>query len=503
MPINIPPLNSDAWGLSDLGLGGQDSMSNSAGDPNQKMVLDDLLAESKALKSPQAQALAIEQAQAELAGQNPGFLEQLNSPRGIVNGLMTVAALAAGQPMLAAGIGLKTVGRMEQMQAEKKALLAKQREDLNEQHDKALERISTQQNRIVQMLTANPDLFRNPITGEQVIDETSLGLLATGRPIPLSVESKQKLASITEADKRWWELAESRLEKATTDQDREQIIRAMERKQGWVFPDNLRSAMSREIDGEYMQNLNMEAWKTLMDPKAGQTGPDAIQRAIEAGDFPDKLYKYVQEIEWTDTSGGGSAVNDKMFTLLDELNAYVHDPNIPLEERLKLAADPERLAQTVFAGRPGDLAFLQSKVSPLYPWMSGEDAWRIYNGTGTKRRSIAEMTGLPDYLSKTPEQQAEADREAFNAAAAQADNARRTAALQASKEQRARGIQMLTTAFGKTKSTDFYLQVLDLAARRAAEAIGPEGTAADYDAAYTREISKAIAYIQRKQTQGQ
>jgi hypothetical protein len=456
------------------------------------MVLDQLLAESKQLKSPEARVLAIEEAQNKLAAtETPNQLEQLlQDPVSLLKLLGAGVAAAKGAPGLAAGIGLGTIGKAGQLAAEKKAAKAEQTEQLQEQHEQAMQRIDKQQARIANIMVANPESLEG-------IDPTSLGVLITGREIPMDPTSKRAQALNTEHRQEQYELMVSRLTEATTDQDRRVIVDEIERHMGWKLPDPVKKAMSAEVDGSYATSVNEALMRDVFfNPKAGQTGLDAFQAAVDAGET-DQLWKHAGNVTWTEDASNVS-IPDETWKLIEQMNAWWADPTVPMEEKLSTGGDAEKIAQIVFKDQPGSLSLLQSKVSATAPWLTGMDAASIAFRANSKLSSFDQVLGLSEFTQEGANRP-EIMRQRTETAISQTDDARRGAAVANAQDKILTGSQRMAEELGSRYTAGAYISATKLAMTRAEKSLGEGATAADFDRAYTQELAKMIAYLKNKE----
>lgn len=492
MPSMGMPIDPQFPGLSDLGMGGQGSESNSVGDPDAPMVLDQLLAESRKLKSPEARALAIEEAQAKLAAtETPSQLDELlKNPVSLLKLLGAGVAAAKGQPGLAAGIGLGTVGKAGQLAAEKKQAKIEQQTQLQEQHEQALERIDKQQARIANIMVANPDALEG-------IDPVSLGVLITGREMPMDPTSKRMQLLNTEKRKEKYELMVKRLTEATTDQDRRTIVDGIEKHMGWKIPDEVKTAMSREVDGEYQTTINKNLMQhVFFNPKSGQTGLDAFQRAVDAGE-EDQLWKYVGDVAWTE-DGNEISIPDETWKLINRINQWWADPSVPQEDKLATGGDLEKIANIVFREEPGSLTLLRSKLSASAPWLTGMDAASIALRTNGQLNQFGQVVGVSEYLGADEEGRADIIRQRTAASIAQADDTRRGAAVANVHEKVTTGATRMSQAvpgYGTGTYIDFANRAID----RASKTLGEGATAADFDREYDRILNLYIEELKRRQ----
>ena len=458
------------------------------------MVLDELLSESKQLKSPEARVLAIEEAQAKLAQtETPSQLEELfKNPVQLLKLVGAGYAAMKGQPGLAGGLALGTLGKAGQLSAEKKAAKIEQQGELADQHEQAMTRIDKQQNRIANIMVANPDSLAG-------IDPVSLGVLITGREIPMDPTSKRAQALNTTHRQEQYELMVQRLGKATTDQDRKTIVNEIEAHMGWTLPDPVKKAMSREVDGSYQQEIN-ESLMThvFFNPKAGQTGLDAFQRAVDAGET-DQLWKYAGEVTWSEDPNKIS-IPDETWKLIDRMNQWWNDPAIPMEQKLATGGDLERIADIVFKDEPGSKSLLQSRLSATAPWLTGMDAATIAARANGKLGQFGQVMDLEKYIDADAQGKDQLTRQRTQAAIQQTDDARRGAAVANAQEKITSGARTLAEESKNVYTAGVYIDLAKKALDYATAKMTDTSTAADFDRFYNEAIAGYAASLKKRTT---
>ena len=493
----VAPINPAALGLSTLGFDGQNSESNSVGDQQGPVILDELLSTTRKLQSPEARVAALEQAQAQLAAQEtPGGLDALLSKRGLIPGGLALAALIGGNPGMAAGIGLGALQKSQLLAKEAAAEKQQQQIQLQEQHEKALDRLDKSLQRNTTLLTTRPEAFIDPATGRQTIDPVSLGVLTTGREIPLSAVAQAQRNKWSESQDQMYKFFMDRLGSATTDQDRRTIIRGIEELQGWEFPEELRVAVSREVgSNDYLQNIAESVIKDVfLDPRTGDTGFAAFTAARDAGQL-DQPWNFLPMVQWT-TDEDKVDINQEVWGFIDEMNQWWNDPNVPMSEKLETGGDVVAIAERVFEDRPGSLALLQDKVSSTNPWITGEDVVSTYFRLNGNLNQMDEVLSLRDMAgARTPEErQALLQRRTTNTLG-QMDTLRRQTAVSGAREAIASGATRLAQAFDNQHSAGTYIDWANAAVQRATQILEKEGldpTPENFSAAYNRAIEALV-----------
>ena len=341
------------------------------------------------------------------------------------------------------------------------------------------------------MMVANPDSLEG-------IDPVTLGVLATGRELPLDPTSKRAQLMNTDKRKYEYELMVQRLGKATTDQDRRTIIDQIETHMGWEMPVELKTAMSHEVDGDYMKSVNKNLMThVFLNPKTGQTGLDTFTRAAEANDL-ENLYKYVGDVSWTEEEDSVS-IPDETWALINRMNQWWKDPTIDMATKLETGGDLETIAGIVFADEPGSLSLLQSKLSATAPWLTGMDAASIAFRANGQLNQIGQLMEMADFVEGSDEEKDATLRSRTGAAIQQTDDARRGSAV-ANAGDKIHGGALKASEAVPGYSAGVYLGIGKKAMDRAEKLMKENSTAADFEREYNKALAALIASLKaRKQ----
>ncbi len=214
-------------GLSDMGFL-QPTQSNKSDDISKTDTLAQLLENSSALYDELGRARVLEQQYDKLSAQEtPSTLDRLLSPEGIIRLLGTAGAGAIGGAPAAAGFGLGSVGALNSAAEADRAQKRKAMEELNDRHEKVLDRLDKSRNRYTTLLQSQPELFLDPETGQPTVSPKLLGIMATGDPVPLSPAAKSAIKSAGENDERRYNLLNERLTTAPDVESRKTILKSM------------------------------------------------------------------------------------------------------------------------------------------------------------------------------------------------------------------------------------------------------------------------------------
>ncbi len=354
MPPRIQ--NPNLMGLSDFGLTAPSASSN-VDTPASADVLGELLGKNEVFDA-QSQVNLLDQYMAGVQGQeNPGTLDRLKSPQGLLALLMAGAAGAVGGPAAAAGVG---AGALTGANAARQAQATAQREALEvaqKQRDDALGRLDKSHQRFTSLLQSQPELFMDA-EGNQTVSPEVLGYYATGTPTKLFATTKRALAL---KDASWASINKAlseNLEKSTSVEDARKIVDAWFINMGYQAPPEVAEAMARNAG---TPQWTTEAMNTLFR-YGGATALDASITARENGWGPFDP-RTLGMISFRDPDVGTNKVtpNDVALKLSTEINAWQQDP-ANRETLRKIAAESKtaeekslKVAQAVLGGREGDL----------------------------------------------------------------------------------------------------------------------------------------------------
>jgi hypothetical protein len=247
---------------SDFGI--QPSSKSSGNSPlNKGPNVEALLGSIPAARA-EAGALG-QQIQGVASQESPGLLQRLLSPSSLPLLAGTIGAGAFAGPAGAALFGLGGIGGLQQQVAQEQEQKAAAIENLQEQRDKALERVEKAENRFANMINTNPDILTNPITGEQSIEPEELGELLLGlENVPLFPQSRRLLNERGPRFEQAFELIKSNLENASTFEDARLLTReAFNLIQGYEVDDGTIDAIARSIGSE--KGINVPLLNSLKD----------------------------------------------------------------------------------------------------------------------------------------------------------------------------------------------------------------------------------------------
>jgi len=246
----------DFSGLGDLGFL-KPTQANSSDDLSKVDMLEQLLAGSSDTFDELGRARVLESKMAQLdSAKKPSILDQLLSPQGLVSLLGTVGAGIAGGPAAAAGFGIGRLGTVDAAAEAKLAQTRKAREELAKQHENALDRLDKSRQRFTTLLQAQPELFIDPVTGQQTVSPKLLGFYATGEPVALSPASKRALDKADDSWKKTNDILTDQLANAQTDDDAKKILDAIfVNLDAKNIPEDLKDSLARSRkDGTWNQS---------------------------------------------------------------------------------------------------------------------------------------------------------------------------------------------------------------------------------------------------------
>jgi hypothetical protein len=337
------------------------SRSSALGPTGQAPDLESLL-QGTSFGQTLAQAQAAGQGIQAIQGQEaPSILQRLLSPSSLplIAAIIAGTAGAGGRGGLAVGLG--GLQGLQGIAAQEEEAKAEAVQALQKERNEALDRADKSMNRVTQLVTSNPDLFVDPETGEQRIDETLLGILATGQPIRLSTTARRQLSRSDAQQGQRHDVLMEALKDAITVEDTRTVVRAIFNNMDWAnVPTEVVDSVSRNIGTPELDSTLLN----LIIKHGGSSGLQAIISARERGvglEDPGVL----RMIDWQEQEAGSltpsQQENLKVLELDMELNAWSTNP----ENRQRLAeiraetgedetAFQATVVEEVFAGRSGD-----------------------------------------------------------------------------------------------------------------------------------------------------
>lgn len=375
--------------------------------------LQQLLGQSSMLNQTlQAQMLG-QQAQALQAQESPSLLQRLLSPGGLA--LLAGSGIAANQGGPQAGLAFAGGGLqgIQQQIANDEAQKVAAVEALQKQRDDALDRAEKSMNRVSQIFNTNPDAFTDPETGEPTIDETLLGILATGEPIMLSPNARRKLNRSDAQQTARHNFMVDALKESQTIEDARNILHGIFGNQGWKNPPTqVLDSLAKSIGTPEFES---EMIRTIMD-YGGTSGKQALVTAATNGVSPADP-SIIKMIDWSEKQPDDltpTQVEDlKILSLDEELTKWRMDPaNAKKVEALKRkhgtdqSAMQSEIVDIVLGERSGDWNIYVNARRHLIE--SGElgTLWKGYADSGALFDLTNALTGLdPKFRSMSADEQ--------------------------------------------------------------------------------------------------
>jgi PBP1b-binding outer membrane lipoprotein LpoB len=332
---------------------------------------------------------------------DPKVLAKLLAGAGIAIGAGGAGGLAVGGLL---GLGGLKKGQLEQEAQRTQA--TKAREEAQDRLDDSNKRMDNMRNRLANMFNTNPEAFASP-EGD-VPDPRILGWYMTGTDIPIFPMTRR----INNRRDTAWDarlnVMTTALENAQTPADRRVLVRGIFQHMDWDNPP----------DGmvEAMVNTTPEDFDTtLASTLLREAGPSALDAMIHAGEnglpmhHPEVLRLVSFQPPESDVTPS-QQLNADYAMLLDEVNEWAKANPEQYIKMLEDIDDPEvgltKVAQAVFADRPGDQTLFLSKAN-LRSSKDLVEFLQAYNMADSKLGMANMLQGLdqlPMIQNMTPEE---------------------------------------------------------------------------------------------------
>lgn len=295
------------------------------------------------------------------------LLERLLSSQGILPLLLAGGAAAAGQPGVAAGIGIGGLQGIMQADDAERSQRNKAMEDLNKQLDKSLDRQDKSRNRFIQLLQSQPDMFLDE-QGNPTMDARVIGWYATGAPIELHPETKRILDQRDESWERAGEMFYKALQEAKDPESARVLTKNLFTHMGMadVPADVVEATVSSFGTPDFDRNFA----DTLLE-FGGMSGRDAIIYAGE-NNLPvhhPEVLKMVN-FQGKDATTPSQQINLKFLKLMDEVNRWQQDPRntdavlqIQAEAGSDIAGATREITSRALEGRNADISFFMDEAN--------------------------------------------------------------------------------------------------------------------------------------------
>jgi len=499
-------------GMGDFGLT-QDSNTNSnaAGseDGANTVDLQDMLgssildAEEKArLLGEYSQGLGIEG--------GGGMKDQLFSKRGLLLAALAGGSLAAGQPGLAAGIGLGGIEKgAENVAAERTALKAA-KDQAEAERDKALQRADSERNRLANMFNTNPEAFVNPETGEPVMDDQAFGYLLTGQNVAIHPTTRRVMNRRDKDHERVTEIFMDSLEEAQSVEQAGQIVTQLFNHLGDAgnVPPAVKDALVRaygtpEFDKEFASTVFRYA---------GASGRDA---AIKAGELGLPLH-HPTILKMMDFSKGDAItpsqqLNSEYIKLRETVRLFQMNP----ENATILAATREEtnngtefnralVEMALPLGADQDLYFDKANLIKDGNFDQFQEEYNNSMGQYNLLATLGQIDSIDEYMSLD----GEGKREFLRNLAASTANSTHATQLVDGRQQGTQRVLSTIAAGAATLISEFNIsepvaghtaQVIYAKTREYLQGENPEATLEEIQAEFDLQIQKRIQEIKDKQ----
>lgn len=292
--------------------------------------------------------------------QQPNILEQLLSPAGLAIVAGSLLAGKAGGGAGAAAFGLGGLQGLQGQEAAKQELRAEAIDKLQEQRDKALDRVESAQQRANTIFNTNPDAFIDPETGEPTIDPETLGLLTTGFPIKLFPQTRRRLNQADASQTARHELYGEALKGSDSISDARQILKSMMTNMQWFdVPDGVVDAMARSIG-------TPEWTPTLANIYVQYGGASALDAFIHAAEnkLPLEDPAVLAHIDWQERPATDIDLADKEVSLIERLNKWGSDP--ANRETLRTIREEVGTDEVKFIQRQIEEAFVEEQGNKAF-----------------------------------------------------------------------------------------------------------------------------------------
>jgi hypothetical protein len=377
---------------------GTTALSNATGPLQSGPDLGQLLAQLGT--QPAIEANQLQGAIGELQGQQtPGMLERLMGPAGLILAAGSLLAGSEGGGLGAAAFGLGGLKGLQAQETLEREQQAKAIEQLQDQRDTALDRVSAIQQRVNNVFNTNPEAFIDPETGEPVASPEMLGLLATGFPVRLFPQSRRKLARATASREARHKLYETALDSAESIPDARQIVRSMMHNIEWFdAPDGVVDAMARAMG-------TPEWTPTLANIIAtnATNAPDVFTRAAEL-QVPLEDWQIISMIDWRGEEAELPTDAENKLMLIMRYNDWMQkNPELAQKARQESVSDSEFYRSTMdqaFAEEPGSSqqlkVFLKVDENEATQFLQGYDEFSKQHELATSLSGYDELPAIRD-----------------------------------------------------------------------------------------------------------
>ena len=355
------PANEALGGLSDFGIPQTSQASSVDQSPLAQLLGNQVMDELGKARQISGQMDQLRSGQGDKS-----FLQRLLSVEGLIPLLLAGGAAAAGQPGIAAGVGIGGLQSITQAEEAERSQRTKAMEDLNKQLDKSLDRQDKSRNRFIQLLQSQPDMFLDE-EGRSTIDARVLGWYATGAPIPLFPETKRILDQRDESWDKTGDVLYKALQEAQSPEQARVLTKNLFRHNGMdIVPPELVESIVGSFGTPEFDN---QMANTLIE-YGGPSGFDALIFAGEnnlPASHPDVLR--MVKFQPKDVTAS-QQLNARHLGLMDEVNNWQQDP-ANIQEVLQIQSEAAGdiggatrvITERALAGRNADISFFLDETN--------------------------------------------------------------------------------------------------------------------------------------------